>query len=173
MELSIDFSTYTQWSGILTLAFLVLTILAFIFSWGIRFRLVGITSFMGVVTFGLFALSISLFTRTVIPGAVRYSLVYDNGANQTVIALPPQVTESEVEATLRQAANDLFSPGRIGLGDNKLTVRARTVIHPQSGISQPLYLGEAKRSLYNRDDRDLQIKVFSENLARLSTVKSG
>ena len=58
---SLGFSSYTQWSIIATVVLLLLTIVGFIFKWGIRFRLVGITSFMVVLTVGLFGLVGGLF----------------------------------------------------------------------------------------------------------------
>jgi len=168
MPTSIDFATAAQWAGIATLASLVLAGLGFVLQWGIRFRLVGVTGFMGVLTFGLFALSLGPITRTQIPGSVRYSVVYDTGSTQVVIALPPTVTEPELEATLKQAASDLFSRGRLSSrGETKLAVRARTILHPQPGVSEPLTLGEVKRSLALRDDPQIDIRINRENLARL------
>ncbi len=163
-----EFFQFTQWSGIATLVFAALAIVAFIFKWGIRFRLVGTTGFMLVLTGGLFALSLAPLTRTVIPGAVRYSLVYDNGATRTVIAIPNQITPTELEATLRQAASDLYSYGRSALqGENKLTIRARTVIHPEAGVSVPLYLGQVKRSLATREDPQMAIEIYQDKFAQL------
>ncbi|HIK08392.1 MAG TPA: Ycf51 family protein [Trichormus sp. M33_DOE_039] len=163
-----EFLQYTQWSGIATLVFAALAILAFLFKWGIRFRLVGTTGFMLVLTAGLFALSIVPLSRTVIPGAVKYTLVYDNGSNQAVIATSPQISPEEVEATLRQAASNLYSFGRGGRnGDNQLTIRARTIIHPEPGLSIPLYLGEAKRSLASREDQNLTVELYPEKFAQL------
>lgn len=167
MPTTADFLTFAQWAGIATLAGGVISILGFIFKWGIRFRLVGITGFMGVLTVGLFGLSVAPVTRTVIPGAVRFSLVYDNGATQTVIAVPSSVTQSELEATLRQAASDLYSYGRMGGVDNQLTIRARTIIHPEPGVSKPLFLGQAKRSLAARNDEQMVIDIFPESFAQL------
>jgi Protein of function (DUF2518) len=169
MTLPTDIFTYTLWSGYITIACFVFAILAFIFSWSFRFRLVGVTSFMGVLTLGLFGLNLGLFARDEIPGAVRYSLVYDNGATQAVIAVPPgKIEESAIEPTLRQASSDLSSFGRASVeGEDKLTVRLRTVVHPQPGVSKPLYLGQIKRSLYNRDDEQAEIEIFSQNLAQL------
>lgn len=164
---SLDFSTYTQWSAIATISFLILAIIAFIFQWGIRFRLVGITGFMAVLTVGLFGLGLGLFTRTEVPGAVRFSRVYDNGADQVVIVVKSSINQTELEATLKQAANDYFSYGRTGGNDNKLTVRARTLIHPESGLTLPLYLGQIKRSLRVRDDENWQIEIFQDNLNQL------
>lgn len=168
MNLPIDFSPYVRYSTIATLVFLALTLLAFLLKWGVRFRLVGVTSFMAVITAAIFALGLGLFTRTEIAGAVRYSRVYDNGGNQTVITVPAKITATELEATLRQAANNLFSYGRGGFGgDSQFTVRARVLMHPQAGVTIPLYLGQAKRPLGVRDASQIKVEIFQDKLAQL------
>lgn len=167
MPTTADFLTYAQWAGIATLAFAGLAILGFVVKWGIRFRLVGVTGFMAVLTVGLFSLGLVPFTRTVIPGAVKFSTVYDSGATQAVIAVPPTITVPELNATLQQAANDLFSSGRLGLGQNKLTVRARIVLHPEPGVSVPLYLGQIRRSLLVREDDQMMIELIPDHVAKL------
>ncbi len=160
-----DFLTIAQWVGITTLLFAGITVLGFIFKWDFRFRLVGATGFLGVLTAGLFTLGFVPFTRTTIPGALRYSLVHDTGGTQVVIAVPPKITEEELQATMLQAASDLFSYGRFG--ENQLTIRVRTNIHPEPGITKPLYLSQIKRSLVNRNDDKMEIDMFPENLALL------
>jgi hypothetical protein len=163
-----DFLQYTQWSVIATLVFAAIAVLGFILKWGIRFRLVGATGFMLVMTAGLFTLSLEPLSRTVIPGALKYSLVYDNGSTQAVIAIPPSITPSELEATLRQAASNLYSNGRLARrGDNQLTIRSRAIIHPEPGVSVPLYLGEVKRSLTSRDDSAMTLEIYPEKFAQL------
>ena len=166
----IDFFTYAKWSGIATIVCLLVAIASFIAGWSFRFRLVGVTGFMGVLTVGILALGLSLVTRAQIPGAVRYSLVYDTGANQAVIAVPSDLEKSAIEPTLIQAVTDLYSYGRTGAGGNdRFIVKLRTVLHPQTGMSQPLYLGKAERSLINRRSDDLKIDIYSENIAKLSS----
>lgn len=168
MPTPIDFATAAQWAGVLTLVSLAIAILSFVLQWGIRFRLVGATGFMGVLTVGLFALSLGPITRTAVPGSVRYSLVYDTGTTQVVIALPPTVTEPQLEATLQQAASNLFSRGRLSpRQETQLTIRARTIVHPRPGVSEPLILGQAKRSLAQREDDQIEVQINRENLARL------
>lgn len=162
-----DFLKAAEWTGIAILVFAALTVIAFIFQWGIRFRLVGVTGFTAVLAGGLFALGLVPFTRTVIPGAVRFLTVYDTGSTQAVVIVPPTISESELNATLRQAAYDLFSPGRFSRGEEKLTIRARTVLHPEPELSKPLYLGQVKRSLGTREDDQMEITVFPESLAQL------
>ena len=168
MPSTANFLEYTQWSGIATIVFAVLTILAFILKWGFRFRLVGATGFMLVLTGGLFSLSLVPLSRTVIAGAAKYTLVYDNGSNQTVIAVAPEITPTELEATLRQAASNLYSYGRLGTGgDKQLIVRARTIIHPEIGLSVPLYLGQVNRTLVSREDPEMAIEVYLDKFASL------
>lgn len=167
MPATSDFFQVSQWAGILTLVCGAITAMGFILKWGIRFRLVGATSFMGVLTAGLFALGLGLFTRTGIPGAVRYSVIYDNGATLAAIAVPNQITASELDATLRQAAGDLSSYGRAG-GSSQFLIQARTIIHPEPGVSLPLYLGKVQRSLASREDKNLEVEIYSENLAKLT-----
>lgn len=163
-----DFLTASKWVGITTLVIAALTVLGFILKWGIRFRLVGVTGFMGVLTAGLFTLGLIPFTRTTIPGAAKFSLVYDNGGTQVVIAVPPSITTPQLQATMLQAASDLFSYGRQGR-EEQLTIRVRTNIHPETGITKPLFLGQIKRSLSNRNDEKMEIKLFPENLEQLNS----
>ncbi len=165
-----NFLTYTQWSAWVMLACGIAAGLAFVFKWGFRFRLVGVTSFMGVMTVGLLALSLVPISQTVVPGAEKFSLVYDTGAATVVIAVPPTLTKPALEATLKQAAGNLFSSGRAGQGNTQLLIRARTVIHPEPGVSVPLYLGQIQRSLSRRNDTNMAVTFFDKNLAQLPKV---
>ncbi|WPF88282.1 Ycf51 family protein [Cyanobacterium aponinum AL20118] len=170
MDLSLDFSTYTLWSVYGTIAFFLLAILGFIFQWGFRFRFVGVTGFMAVLTVGLFALSLGLFERVEIPNALRYNLVYDTGTNQAVIAVEEDITKTELEATLQQAAIDLFSYGRTASnGDDQLTIRARVQIHKEN-TTYPLYLGQIRRSLITREDDNLEITIFQDSLRKRQSL---
>ncbi len=90
-----------------------------------------------------------------------------------MVAVAPDIEKSAIEPTLLQAATNLYSYGRSGVdGNNQFTVKLRTVLHPHKGVSQPLFLGEAKRSLIARGDQDIEINVFSENLTKLPRPSS-
>ncbi|MGL5059427.1 MAG: Ycf51 family protein [Microcoleus sp.] len=171
MSVNSDLLMYSQWALILTGALAVLTVVAFILKWGFRFRLVGVTSFMGVISASIFALGLGLFTRTEIPGAVHYSLVYDTGGDRTVIVVPYTIAPSELEATMRQAAIDLYSPGRGGRGNN-MTIRVRTIVHPEPNVSQPLFLGEVRRSLSQKEDDKMAIEIFPDKVAALQKYQA-
>jgi hypothetical protein len=169
----LDLFTCAKWLGIATVVSLVVAIVSFFLGWSWRFRLVGVTSFMGVLTAGFFALGLGLFPHAEIPGAARYSLTYDNGANQAVVAVSPKIGKSAIKPTLIQAATDLYSYGRTGSGGNdQFTIKLRTVLHPQPGVSQPLFLGTAKRSITARRSEDIEIEVFDQNIAQLPRLSS-
>lgn len=162
---------FSKWLGIATLALAALTVLAFVLNWGFRFRLVGITAFTGVLAGGVFALGLGLFQRVEIPGAVRYSRVFDDGARQIVIAVAPDITETQLEATLQQAASDLYSPGRGGAGQMPLVIRARTIVHPQPGVSEPIFLGRVQRVSGFDNQGDVAIAINQESFNHLQRVR--
>jgi Protein of function (DUF2518) len=166
-----EFFQYFQWSGIATLAFAVVTILALVLNWAFKFRLVGATGFMVVLTAGLFALGLVPIVHTNVPGALHYSLIYDNGSDRATIVVAAPVTEAGLDATLRQAAADLYSYGRSGSADKQLKVRARSVIHPSPGVSEPLVLGEVTRSLGGGEEGALAVKIDRANLAKIAQTK--
>ena len=140
----------TKWMGIATVALALISGIAFLANWGIRFRLVGATGFSIVLTAGLFGLSFEPLSSVPIEGAIPYTTVFDSGASQIVIRVPQSISESELEATLQQAAQNLLRASRLGAPGQTPTIRARTIVHQPGGISQLLYLGQVQP---NRGDK--------------------
>ncbi|MGB7249696.1 MAG: Ycf51 family protein [Phormidesmis sp.] len=168
-----QFFQATGWFAIGTLAFGALTAIAFLLKWGIRFRLVGATGFMGVLTVGLFSLSFQPLTQTVIPGAVPYNTVFDSGAAQIVITVPPSINETELKATLQQAASNLLKPSRIG-GAGRATpiIRARAIVHNE-GASELVYVGQVKPgSGPEPEARSPQVEIYPDQLAKINRAAS-
>ena len=157
--LSLDGAKYL---GLFDVACAIFTVIAFIFGWGFRFRMVGITAFTGVLTAGLFGFGLAFFQRPIIDGAARYTLVYDTGGVKTVIAVANDVEGDTLDATLRQAALDLYSPGRLGGAVSPLVIRARTIEHMEDGVSKPKYVGEISRSLTSRIDENPTVTLYSK-----------
>ncbi len=159
----------SQWLGVATIAFGALTSIAFIVKWGFRFRMVGVTGFTGVLTAGVFALSLALYQRPEIPNAQKFARVFDRASDQVVITVNPTITPEQLEATLKQAAIDLSSSGRSS-PDGTLTVRARVLLHTSEGVTQPLYVGAAVRSLSLKrsDVNEIQVEVDAATLAKIN-----
>ena len=158
----------SQWMAILTIVLGSITGIAFVTNRGFRFRMVGVTGFTGVLTVGVFALGLSLYQRPSIPDAQKFVRVFDRASNQVVIAVSPEITATQLEATLRQAVTDLSASGRTS-PDGTLTVRARVLLHSSEGVSQPLYLGAAVRSLDSKRDgiSGIQVDVDTETLDKI------
>jgi Protein of function (DUF2518). len=67
---------WLAWSG---LAFALMTLVAFGARWGVRFRLVGVTSFTLLLAVSCWAFSVSYQPPVIVEGAVRAPVVFDNG----------------------------------------------------------------------------------------------
>ena len=158
----------SQWMAILTIVLGSITGIAFVTNRGFRFRMVGVTGITGVLTVGVFALGLSLYQRPSIPDAQKFVRVFDRASNQVVITVSPEITAPQLEATLRQAVTDLSASGRTS-PDGTLTVRARVLLHSSEGVSQPLYLGAAIRSLDSKRDgvSGIQVDVDTETLDKI------
>ncbi len=169
-----DLLIISKWLAITTVVLGAATTISFIAGWSWRFRLVGVTSFMGVLAGSFFGLGVSLYPRIAVEGAERFSVVYDGGGSQIVVAVPAKaISEETVEATLKQAAYDSFSPGRFGeTATEKMNIRLRTVIHQDGGASELLLLGQVKRSMSVREDENMEFEVYPENLAQLPEIAS-
>ena len=163
MSTPADFLIATKYFGIATLTMAGITLLAFGLGWGFRFRLVGITSFMGVLTGGLLGLSFEPFSRTAVPGAIPFNTVYDSGAAQIVIKVPDTITPTELEATLQQAASNLLKPSRLGSQGSTPTIRARTIRHEPGGISNLVYLGQIQPTA--QSDAEIPFSIQLDEVA--------
>ncbi len=160
-----QFGQLAQGMGAFVLVCALITGVAFAKQWGWRFRFVGVTLFSVVLTVGLFALSLNPIVRSSVPGAIPYKVVFDRSGPEVTITVPAGISVETLDATLRQAASNLFSPGRNGRGKDTVTIRARTVVHVRDGVSQPVYVGEVVRSLRLREDPNMVVSIFPDQLA--------
>ena len=124
-----------------------------------RFAFFGYTAFTLVLAAGLGALSLAPIVRTTIPGSVAFTTVFDNNSDRAAIAVPPDITPQQLDPTLRQAAANLYSYGRFSQETSILTIRARTIVHPEVGVSLPIYLGRVQRSMALREDPEMTVEL--------------
>jgi hypothetical protein len=171
---SIDLLQVTQWLLVAMLISGIITTLAFIFKWGPRFRMVGITSFIGVLAGSVFGVAVGFNPHIAVPGALRYQMVYDSGGSEVVISIPslPEggtIDAPTVSATLQDAAINLFSSGRYSkAGETQMLIRLRVLKHLDTGATEPIFVGEARRSLSSREDPNPVITVDPKAIARLA-----
>lgn len=153
------FATAARYCGILAAILGVVTVILWVRGIKWRFAFFGYTAFTVVLAFGLAALSLGPIVRTTIPGAAPYTTVFDDGSTRATIAVNGGITPEKLSLTLEQASQNLYSAGRYASTSRTLVVRARTIVHPEAGISKPIYLGEVRRSLLVRDDPEQQVSV--------------
>lgn len=129
---------WLAWSG---LAFGILTAIAFIARWGLRFRLVGVTSFTLLLAVSSWAFTVSYTPPVVIEGAVRAPVVFDNGNDLVVAQAPDGIDSSSVEPTLAQLAGNLRPGGR---SSDVVVIRLRQLKAVGEGVSEPVILGQTE-----------------------------
>ena len=135
-----------KWLGLAVLALLVLTVAGFARGWGIRFRLVGVTSFTALLAISCAAFSVSYTPRVTVPGAVSLPVVFDNGADLVVVAAPADLPPEAEAATAEQVARNLRPTGR-SPADGLVRVRLRRLEPAGEGVSRPVVLAEARLDL--------------------------
>ena len=101
-----------KWLGIASGLLILATVAGFLRRWGIRFRLVGITSFTALLAISCLAFSISYTPRVTISGAVVAPVVFDGGADLVIAAAPRDLAPEAIGPTVIQVASNLHGGGR-------------------------------------------------------------
>jgi hypothetical protein len=134
------------WLGAASGALVLLTIAGFLWRWGIRFRLVGITSFTVLLSLSCLAFAISYSPRVSVPGAVQVPVVFDNGTDLVIAVAPADLPSEAVAPTLEQVARNLRGGGRSS-SSGDVRVRLRRVEAVEPGLGRPVVLAETTREL--------------------------
>ena len=134
------------WLGIAGAVLLLITVLAFLLRWGIRFRLVGVSSFTVLLSLSCLAFAVSYAPRERVEGAVSVPVVFDNGSELVIAAAPADLPEAAYRPTVEQVARNLRGSGRKG-EEGLVHVRLRRVEAVGPGVDRPVILAEANRSL--------------------------
>lgn len=132
------------WLGAASGVLAVLTIAGFLSRWGIRFRLVGITSFTALLSLSCLAFAISYNPRVSVPGAIQVPVVFDNGTDLVIAAAPADLESTAAAPTVEQVALNLRGSGRGGSA-GQVRVRLRRVEAVEPGLARPVVLAETTR----------------------------
>jgi len=136
--------TAGEWLGVASAALLLLTLVAFVVRWGIRFRLVGVTSFTVLLSLSCLAFAVSYTPRQLVDGAVSVPVVFDNGTDLVVAAAPADLDPAAFGPSVQQVALNLRGSGR---GTQLVEVRLRRVESIAPGTDTPVVLATAIRNL--------------------------
>jgi hypothetical protein len=131
-----------QWLGAAGGVLVVVTVVAFLARWGVRFRLVGVSSFTLLLAISCLAFAVSYVPRISIPGARSVPVVYDNGTDLVIAAAPADLAAEAILPTLEEVARNVRGNSRTS-EDGFVHVRLRRVEPAPEGAGQPVVLGEA------------------------------
>ena len=147
MSLSQFLLQANHWLAWLALGLVLLTLIAFLVSWGAKFRLIGATIFTLLLSGSCWAYAQSYQPPLLVEGAIYAPVVYDNGFDLVVAQAQNDFPEEAIEPSLKQIANNLKGGGRNGA---KVHVRIRRIETLENGVSEPIILGELIRDINNK-----------------------
>ena len=131
-----DATRWLAWSGS---GLGILTILAYLFKWGIKFRLTGASIFTLLLSASCWAFEQSYSPPFNVEGYKYAPIVYDNGFDLVVAQASTDFPKEAIKPTLLQIAGNLKGGGRNGA---QVKVRLRKIESVGEGISKPIILGE-------------------------------
>ena len=138
----------------------VLTLLAYLFNWGIKFRLTGTTIFTLLLSGSCWAFEQSYTPPFNVEGYKYAPIVYDNGFDLVVAQASNDFPKEAVKPTLLQIAGNLKGGGRNGA---QVTVRLRKIESAGQGVSKPIILGEVINDLKQSKIIELPDRNYSES----------
>ena len=137
----------------------VLTILAYLFNWGVKFRLTGTTIFTFLLSASCWAFQQSYSPPLNVEGYKYAPIVYDNGFDLVVAQASNDFPKEAIKPTLLQIAGNLKGGGRNGA---QVKIRLRKVESVGEGISKPIILGELIKDLKESRIIELPDRSYSE-----------
>ncbi len=162
-----DVTKWLAWGGA---GLGVLTILAYLFNWGIKFRLTGTTIFTLLLSASCWAFEQSYTPPFNVEGYKYAPIVYDNGFDLVVAQASNDFPKEAIKPTLLQIAGNLKGGGRNGA---QVKVRLRKIESAGDGISKPIILGELINDLKESKIIELPDRNYSasENLSNDADIE--
>ena len=130
--------------GFLGLFLLCVTVIAFIFNFGFKFRIIGATIFSMLLSLSSWAFIQSYTEKVVIEDARYVPIVYDNGFDLIIAKADNNFPEQSIEPTLKQLSENLRKGSRSGAN---VKIKIRKLEKISDGVSKPVVIGEVKKNL--------------------------
>ena len=130
--------------GFLGIFLLCVTLIAFIFNFSFKFRIIGATIFSLLLSLSSWAFIQSYTEKVVIEDAKYIPIVYDNGFDLIIAKADDKFPEESIEPTLRQLSENLRKGSRSG-ANVKIKIRKLETI--SNGVSKPVVIGEVQKDV--------------------------
>ena len=130
--------------GYLGIFLLLLTLIAFVFNFGFKFRIVGATIFTLLLSLSSWAFIQSYSEKVVIEGSKYVPIVYDNGFDLIVAKAEDDFPEESIEPTLEQLSENLLKGSRSGAN---VKIKIRKLEKISDDVSKPVVIGEVQKNI--------------------------
>ena len=130
--------------GFLGIFLLCLTVIAFIFNFGFKFRIIGATIFSLLLSLSSWAFIQSYNEKVVIEGAKYLPIVYDNGFDLIIAKADDDFPQESIESTLEQLSENLMKGSRSGAN---VKIKIRKIEKISEDVSKPVVIGEVKKNV--------------------------
>ena len=130
--------------GFLGIFLLCVTLIAFLFNFGSKYRIIGATIFSLLLSLSSWAFIQSYSEKVVIEGAKYVPIVYDNGFDFIIAKADDAFPEESIEPTLEQLSENLRKGSRSGAN---VKIKIRKLEKISDDVSKPLVLGEAQKNV--------------------------
>ena len=128
--------------GFLGIFLLLITIIAFIFNFSFKFRIIGATIFSLLLSLSSWAFMQSYSEKVVIEGARYVPIVYDNGFDLVIAKAEDDFPEEAIKLTLQQLSDNLRKGSRSGA---HVKIKLRKLEKISDEISKPVVIGETEK----------------------------
>ena len=130
--------------GFLGIVLLCVTVIAFIFNFGFKFRIIGATIFSLLLSLSSWAFIQSYTEKVVIENARYVPIVYDNGFNLIIAKADDNFPEESIEPTLKQLSENLRKGNRSGAN---VKIKIRKLEKISDDVSKPVVIGEVQKNI--------------------------
>ena len=128
--------------GILGIFLMFITIVAFIFNFSFKFRIIGATIFSLLLSLSCWAFMQSYSEKVVVEGARYVPIVYDNGFDLVIAKAEDDFPEEAIKPTLQQLSDNLRKGSRSGAN---VKIKLRKLEKISDEISKPVVIGETEK----------------------------
>ena len=130
--------------GLLGILLFLVSIIAFIFNFGFKFRIIGATIFSLLLSLSSWAFIQSYTEKVVIEGAKYVPIVYDNGFDLIIAKAEDDFPEESIEASLEQLSENLRKGSRSGAN---VKIKIRKIEKISDSVSKPVVIGEIEKNV--------------------------
>ena len=130
--------------GFLGIFLFLVTLIAFIFNFGFKFRITGATIFSLLLSLSSWAFIQSYTENIKIDGAQYVPIVYDNGFDLIIAKANDDFPEESIEPTLEQLSENLMKGSRSGAN---VKIKIRKLEKISDDVSKPVVIGEVQKNV--------------------------